>query len=280
MDADQAFGTLVAGTCTTLIQHEAIRTQSVESNAFSQLFLEKLDKWRDACSIHDSSPDTLTAAEESLMQLMPCDPHADINWMQKLSQKVSEAIAEQQQKVSTQKVEGYGTYEELTVISWNVKTLLGKHHKLMADVKTLLKAMTKIDDCADKVQEYLQNHKQFLENFAPLLRFSSKISPDNVEDVLESLEVILRDVDGVFEDLLTLEEGEKSEDRYNHHRAPLVRQDGMLSPKKCSPKHEAGKGQQRNAYAVGVWRRVRMKLEGRDPDPGRKYTLQEQVNLV
>jgi len=33
-----------------------------------------------------------------------------------------------------------------------------------------------------------------------------------------------------------------------------------------------------NAYAVSVWRRVRMKLEGRDPDPGRRSTVTEQVN--
>jgi len=37
--------------------------------------------------------------------------------------------------------------------------------------------------------------------------------------------------------------------------------------------------QERNAYAVSVWRRVRMKLEGRDPDPIRRATVQEQVGL-
>lgn len=35
-----------------------------------------------------------------------------------------------------------------------------------------------------------------------------------------------------------------------------------------------------NAYAVSVWRRVRMKLEGRDPDPGRRSTVTEQVNIL
>lgn len=35
-----------------------------------------------------------------------------------------------------------------------------------------------------------------------------------------------------------------------------------------------------NTYAVSVWRRVRMKLEGRDPDPGRRSTVTEQVNNI
>lgn len=38
--------------------------------------------------------------------------------------------------------------------------------------------------------------------------------------------------------------------------------------------------QKRNAYAVSVWRRVRMKLEGRDPDPNRPCTTAEQVDWM
>lgn len=36
--------------------------------------------------------------------------------------------------------------------------------------------------------------------------------------------------------------------------------------------------QQQNAYAASVWKRVRLKLEGRDPDPARKHSNQEQVS--
>ena len=40
------------------------------------------------------------------------------------------------------------------------------------------------------------------------------------------------------------------------------------------------KEQKRNAYAVSVWRRIRMKLEGRDPDPNKSYRVQEQVDWM
>lgn len=36
--------------------------------------------------------------------------------------------------------------------------------------------------------------------------------------------------------------------------------------------------QERNSYAVSVWRRVKMKLDGRDPDPGKRFSVAEQVN--
>lgn len=38
--------------------------------------------------------------------------------------------------------------------------------------------------------------------------------------------------------------------------------------------------QEKNAYAVNVWRRVRMKLEGRDPDESNKLSVEEQVNCT
>lgn len=41
-----------------------------------------------------------------------------------------------------------------------------------------------------------------------------------------------------------------------------------------------GMEQKRNAYAVSVWRRIRMKLEGRDPDPTRRYSTAEQVDWM
>lgn len=40
------------------------------------------------------------------------------------------------------------------------------------------------------------------------------------------------------------------------------------------------KEQKRNAYAVSVWRRIRMKLEGRDPDPNRSSRVQEQIDWM
>lgn len=36
--------------------------------------------------------------------------------------------------------------------------------------------------------------------------------------------------------------------------------------------------QERNSYAVSVWKRVKAKLEGRDVDPNRRMSVAEQVS--
>ena len=38
--------------------------------------------------------------------------------------------------------------------------------------------------------------------------------------------------------------------------------------------------QQQNSYAVSVWRRVKAKLDGRDPDPGYRMNVSEQVSMI
>ena len=37
--------------------------------------------------------------------------------------------------------------------------------------------------------------------------------------------------------------------------------------------------QERNTYAVSVWRRVKQKLDGRDPEPNKRMSVQEQVGF-
>ena len=38
--------------------------------------------------------------------------------------------------------------------------------------------------------------------------------------------------------------------------------------------------QEQNSYAVGVWRRVKAKLDGRDPDSSFRMTVTEQVLAI
>ncbi|XP_077590470.1 serine/threonine-protein kinase SMG1 [Stigmatopora nigra] len=53
------------------------------------------------------------------------------------------------------------------------------------------------------------------------------------------------------------------------------------SPKRAVRDPKTGKAvQERNSYAVSVWKRVKAKLEGRDIDPNRRMSVTEQVDFV
>ncbi|CAL9703653.1 unnamed protein product [Knipowitschia caucasica] len=53
------------------------------------------------------------------------------------------------------------------------------------------------------------------------------------------------------------------------------------SPKRALRDPKTGRAvQERNSYAVSVWKRVKAKLEGRDIDPNRRISVTEQVDMV
>ncbi|XP_068605668.1 serine/threonine-protein kinase SMG1 [Brachionichthys hirsutus] len=53
------------------------------------------------------------------------------------------------------------------------------------------------------------------------------------------------------------------------------------SPKRAVRDPKTGRAvQERNSYAVSVWKRVKAKLEGRDVDPNRRMSVAEQVDFV
>ncbi|XP_039860974.1 serine/threonine-protein kinase SMG1 isoform X6 [Simochromis diagramma] len=62
----------------------------------------------------------------------------------------------------------------------------------------------------------------------------------------------------------------------------LVSSKGLnSSPKRAVRDPKTGRAvQERNSYAVSVWKRVKAKLEGRDIDPNRRMSVSEQVDFV
>ncbi|KAG9334965.1 hypothetical protein JZ751_006188 [Albula glossodonta] len=62
----------------------------------------------------------------------------------------------------------------------------------------------------------------------------------------------------------------------------LITSKGLApSPKRAVRDPKTGRAvQERNSYAVSVWKRVKAKLEGRDVDPNRRMSVTEQVDYV
>uniref|UniRef100_A0A8C4Q2V8 FATC domain-containing protein n=1 Tax=Eptatretus burgeri TaxID=7764 RepID=A0A8C4Q2V8_EPTBU len=55
----------------------------------------------------------------------------------------------------------------------------------------------------------------------------------------------------------------------------------VASPRKAVRNPKTGKAmQERNSYAVSVWKRVKAKLEGRDVDPNHRMNVTEQVDYI
>ena len=207
------------------------------------------------------------------MNLLTTDLLHNPKWLEAISEIISDLITMSQRKLSEDRATLLCVYDDLTSSIEKFKEVYNTHCKLMSDVKSLIKSMTKIEDYGTQTQQFVSDYRQYIDNFSSLFsKFKKDMNLEDVKTCVDYLHLLEQRTEQIYGDLLNLEA--------KRNRPQLIRQDCVsVSPAKMA-KQENTKGQQRNAYAVNVWRRVKMKLEGRDPDPGRKYTSQEQVNKI
>ncbi|KAF5303932.1 hypothetical protein FQA39_LY01717 [Lamprigera yunnana] len=280
LNMEHEIAQLVFKTCSSILTYELLRSQSQEAETFEEQFLESFSKWRNACHIYTIDLAEVTPTEENIMALFTANMKCSPNWVLQISEKLSEVISNTQKKLTEHKENMFICNDSVHLSLESLRTSINRHNKLMLEVKSLIKLMAKIDECSDNVQEFMINYKQYTDYFLPILHcFKKDVNKEEVLEINKKLEYLKENTDTIYESLLNLQ----NKDTSYAGRPPLIRQEGIsLSPAKILPvkQESTSKGQQRNAYAMGVWRRVRLKLEGRDPDPGRKYTNQEQVDYI
>ncbi|XP_066151447.1 serine/threonine-protein kinase SMG1 [Euwallacea fornicatus] len=273
LNLEQRIASNILQSYSTILQHEVLRTSNVETTKdYDKMFLSCFDKWRQACQYNETKIDTLLPAEESILSMLSLDLIEDPRWLHQVAMQVTEIISIYQKKLVEKKETLFTSTDSLASLTNNFKAIYNIHSRLMQDVKGLLKAMTKIDDYGQNTQYFIHDYRKYVERFNALFGSFKDHSMDKdlLEEMLGHLDYIRKNTNDIYEGLLGLQESKTSQPR-------LRRPSCVLSNDRSKGE---SKVQQRNAYALNVWRRVKMKLEGRDPDPGRKCTAQEQVDYV
>ncbi|XP_047110312.1 serine/threonine-protein kinase SMG1 [Schistocerca piceifrons] len=294
MAQDQRLASLIGSTCNALLHHEALRTRTSEAVSQDAAFLQLLEQCEKSCMLAASCNQTITPAEENLVQLLPPAGPVDQAWIQDIEICISDKAKSLQEQISLLQETVLKTQETVKGKLLSVRELQTVHLKLMQDVRSLMRSMTKFDDCPlVGLNDYLANYRYFLEQFTNFVKDLSKedFTVERVLQAKEEVDYFGEKIGKVYGQLVEFSKqlkpgGQEAKPR----RPPLMRQESLcFSPQRGIPQAptnhrrdpNTGKAvQERNAYALGVWRRVRMKLEGRDPDPNKRASVQEQVDYV
>ncbi|KZC05708.1 Serine/threonine-protein kinase SMG1 [Dufourea novaeangliae] len=309
--------TSVVNTCNSILHYEALRTRTSESVTHDANFVKLVKHWEESCILTMSLTITVTPIEESLVELLPMESNVDINWLKQAERFISEAILDAQKKLQEKQECLLTTQKRLREQVSNLQNVLTLHHCLMSDVRILLRTMAKQENI-DGLQEFLSSYRSFTESISAIVKEleSDCLDVNRGRTIKQELETLATIVPNLYTELLEFANEKKAKHSKlldNHKDAEkenvkarvrgrekksetldtvtgkrkrkLIRQEGVYySPKKGVPLARdptTGKAvQERNAYALNVWRRIRMKLEGRDPHSTRKYTTAEQVEYV
>lgn len=262
-----------------LLLHESLRTRTTEALSWDAGLLGLLNRCQESCMLAEGASAPLSPAEQQLLQLQggaPLPTEASIEWLRSLLDKVAlSACREQLEQAKTSR----DTCRE--ALHNQVSTLradvLGKHHELLSELRSLLKSLARHEDVA--VQEYLATYRKFSERASELVRtlLASDATPSDI--IQEALSELIAMVPRVYQGLTELA---SAQDGLDQPKSVAVSKSVEQTPdRKVNKDPRTGKAlQERNSYAVGVWRRVKMKLDGRDPDSNKRSSVAEQVEYI
>lgn len=285
----------VCEACEALLLGEALRTRSNEAVSWDSNLLALLNRCQESCMLAEGEagggqdggssppPPPLSPLERQLLQLppqgrgppgVPVPQEATPEWFRSLLDKVALGACREQldQAKSTRDACKEALQAHVSSLRADV---LGKHHELLSELRSLLKSLARQEDTA--VQEYLATYRQFSERASELVRtlLAEDALPD--DSTQRALAELTDMVPRVYQGLTDLADAQDDQPR----SVAASKSVEQTPDKKVTKDPRTGKAlQERNSYAVGVWRRVKMKLDGRDPDSTKRSSVAEQVEYI
>ena len=281
-----AMSKAITATANTLMHHEALRTQTKEALANDSSFMALLGECLQSAQLQDAqkSSQELTEVELSLFNLNPPEDLIGPKWLKETEAKICELVRGVQAEVKEEQEKMKALYFTLQTRVGDLKKTLTSHQKLMADVGALLRAIDKTEELeVPDVSRYLAAYRSFSDTLALLLK---DVTDDLVEDKVRSVQTKLetmRDehVAEIYDGLLDLAATLKEEN------IEQFKKQGAGGGKVAADKDQGAvdgrqqpNAEEKNAFALSVLRRVKVKLDGREPDVLRKASVAEQVDFI
>jgi len=181
----------------------------------------------------------VTVIEESLVQLLQLENNVDVNWLKQAEKIVSEAIVDTQKKLQEKQEAVFTAEDYLRERVSNLQSVLTEHHRLMSDVRILLKTMAKQENIAG-LQDFLSVYRSFTESLSAAVKELEAENFDSTRGIAlkDELEAMTIKVPSIYNQLLEFASEQKlnslgKQDNSSKKKGKLIRQDSVcLSPRK------------------------------------------------
>lgn len=232
--------TIISTTCNSILHYEALRTRTSESVTNDANFIKLVKYWEESCMLTINLTATVSPIEESLIELLQIENNIDVNWLRQAEMLISDAIVDTQKRLEEKQDALMAVQEGLKEHVANLQSLLAEHHKLMSDVRTLLKSMAKQENIAG-LQEFLAVYRSFTETIAAIVKNleAENIDIMHVSKIKEELDSMAITVPPLYDQLLEFANECKTKDESRESaktKAKLIRQESVnFSPRKGVP---------------------------------------------
>lgn len=232
-----------------------------------------------------------------LLDINPPSSTIDQFWIRQTEEIIAFRVKSIQDTLVTETKKFADIQKSIRSTGVGLKDIVTAHHKLMTDVALLLRTIQKIDNFEfAALNTFLGRYKDFSEHLSLVIKvlLSEDISADGGRVVIDRLDFIKEETNFIYEELINIAAVARDETlvqvvhRFKYliiiHNLyfqemfkTLVREDdSTTNTNSLQSKKDGGQRQfseEKNKFALSVLRRVRVKLEGREPDSLRKVRI-------
>ncbi|XP_053606534.1 serine/threonine-protein kinase SMG1 isoform X2 [Plodia interpunctella] len=246
-----------AGTLSTHARRaSALREPGTRAARTARTARTALAHWEKACTLSQKYSLEVSPAEEALMELLHPDATGiDQQWVENVSALVREMIASCASSRSERGARLGARLAALRGAGVRLQALVARRAALLADCRAPLAALQDVNEGQNPAAAYLSQSSAVSALLALAGAAAARPTAAGAAQARDAAVALMEDLPKLHEQLLELPTAWASESAGRR----LTRQNAVA-------RHGAGSADgERSAQGAGVWKRVRLKLEGRAP---------------
>lgn len=274
-------------TCSTnaVLHHEALRgAQTAEAVANDSSFMSLMGECQQSASLKEAQQQTLSTDELRLFSLSPPADIINAEWIGQTEEVISSRVTDMRKQMKAEADKLNTIARDMKESSRTLRGSVTSHQKLMTDVGALLRIIAKSEDYEiPEIAIYLSTYKSFSEYVTHVINGTmteDDQTDETVRSLLTGVERVREFAGPIYDDVVGFCHllKEDSVEVYKVKRNKKEEDD----EKEKSPQHQQQKNltEEKNQFAMNALRRVRLKLEGREPDALKRSSVAEQVDFI
>ncbi|XP_047026629.1 serine/threonine-protein kinase SMG1 [Helicoverpa zea] len=234
--------------------------------------LTALHHWEKACTLAQKYSLKVSPVEESLMEMLHPEGNIDTQWVDNVSALLREMISQLSAESSARRLRVRSAGAARRAAAERAAPPAAARAHLLHDVRQPLLTLAQAHEGNNLASEFLSQEKTVSDQIQAL--WATRDHEVAVSEARDAAAALLDGLAQHHDALLQLHSNWVSESGARK----LTRQQALAAPGKAAASRQGG---ERNAVGAGVWKRVRLKLEGRDDALAqRRHALHDQVEHI
>lgn len=194
--------------CKALLYYESLRLRTKEALEQDQIFLNLLSQWEKSCVMSQSCSTVVTRVEESLVELLDPEGPIDHTWLCNVAGLIDEMTDQVHNEIGRIEKCMVNAQDILYNCAHKLRTLMGVHLRMAADVRSLLRSTLKVEgNHVQSIKDYLKKYKEFLDTISELHGhvLSKDFTEEVVDGTLNQISTVLGAINDIFDYLYLFE---------------------------------------------------------------------------